>query len=71
MRVTEALIRQSQQKKQRKDQDEEEALRYQDKKYEYWAINQQKEVYDSPFSGGFNTQESVFDKSALFKTQNK
>lgn len=68
MRVTEALIRQRQQKKQKKETDEEETLGYQEKKYEYWALNQTKQSFDSPFSDGINTKESVFDKNALFKT---
>lgn len=68
MRVTEALIRQSKRNTQKKEVSEEETQSYQERKYEYWAINQNKQAFDSPFSDGINTQESVFDKKALFKT---
>lgn len=69
MRVTEALIRQRQQKKQKQDTEEEEIHAYQEKKWEYWAINQSKQAFDSPFSDGINTRDSVFDKTATFKTK--
>lgn len=71
MRVTEALIRQSNQKKQKPKDDVEETLSYQERKYEYWAMNQNKQAFDSPFSGGINKAESIFDKGAIFRTQGK
>ena len=69
MRVTEALLRQRQQKKQKYDTEEEETLAYQTGQYEYWALNQSKQVFNTPFSDGINTKESVFDQKATFKTK--
>lgn len=68
MRVTESLIRQNNRKKQSNIGDEEETQSYQERKHEYWALNQNKQIYDSPFSEGINNGESIFDKKALFKT---
>jgi len=68
MRVTDALIRQNNKKKQSNRENEEETLSYQERKHEYWALNQNKQIYDSPFSQGINNGENIFDKNALFKT---
>lgn len=71
MRVTEDLIRQNKIKNQKKNQfneDDEPTMRYQEKSQEYWAINQNKSVFDSPMDEGINTGESVFDRKAVFRT---
>ena len=73
MRVTESLIRQNKIKNQKKNQfneDNEPTMRYQEKKQEYWALNQNKSVFESKFQDGINTAESVFDKKAVFRTDN-
>lgn len=73
MRVTESLIRQNKIKNQKKNQfneDNEPTMRYQEKKQEYWALNQNKSVFESQFQDGINTAESVFDKKAVFRTDN-
>ena len=72
MRVTEALIRQNQIRKQqdrrRQNEDDEPTMRYREEKREYWAINQKKSVFDSSMNEGINTGESVFDRKAVFRT---
>ena len=73
MRVTESLIRQNKIKNQKKNQfneDNEPTMRYQEKKQEYWALNQNKSVFESQFQDGINTAESVFDEKAVFRTDN-
>lgn len=75
MRVTEALIRQNERNKQQNQlkrqwkEEDEPTLRYKERNYEYWAINQKKQAFGSPFSDGINTKESIFDKNAIFKTE--
>ena len=71
MRVTESLIRQNHKNNQKKNlfnEDDEPTMRYQDEAHEYWALNQNKSVFESSFSNGINTAESVFDKKAMFRT---
>lgn len=70
MRVTESLIRQNKINNQKKNQfndDDEPTMRYQEKSWEYWAMNQNKSVFESKFQDGINTTESVFDKKAVFR----
>lgn len=72
MRVTESLIRQNKIKNQKKNffnEDDEPTMRYKEESHEYWAINQNKSVFESSFSEGINTAESVFDKKAVFRTR--
>lgn len=72
MRVTESLIRQNKVKNQKRDQyneDDEPTMRYQEEKREYWAMNQNKSVFESRFQVGINTSESVFDRQAVFRTK--
>jgi len=70
MRVTEALIRKNNQKKKKTyNEDDEPTLRYKEKKLEWWSINQQKDVFQSPMADGINNSESVFDKQAVFRTK--
>lgn len=71
MRVTESLIRQNKIKNQKKGQyneDDEPTMRYKEEKYEYWAMNQNKSVFESQFQEGINTSGSVFDRQAVFRT---
>lgn len=70
MRVTEALLRQNRQKKQKNKEDDGETQCYQKRNSEYWALNQKKQIYPSPLSEGINTRENIFDKNAVFKTSN-
>lgn len=73
MRVTESLIRQNKlnnQKKNRFQEDEEPTMRYKEESREYWALNQNKSVFESGFQKGINTTESIFDKKAVFRTDN-
>lgn len=71
MRVTESLIRQNRIKNEKKnqfDEDDEPTMRYKEERQEYWALNRNKSVFESSFSEGINTAESVFDKKAVFRT---
>ena len=71
MRVTESLIRQNKINNQKKNffhEDDEPTMRYKEERQEYWAINQNKSVFESKFQDGINTAESVFDKTAVFRT---
>ena len=68
MRVTESLIRQNKLKNKQNRVNEEETQCYQDRMNNYWALNQKKQAFDSPFSEGINTDENIFDKKALFRT---
>ena len=72
MRVTESLIRQNKinNKKNQFHEDEEATMRYKEENHEYWAMNQMKSVFESRFYEGINTAESVFDKKAVFRTEN-
>ena len=73
MRVTESLIRQNKIKNQKRTQfneDDETTMRYQEGKREYWALNQNKSVFESRLQEGINTEKSVFDKKAVFRTDN-
>ena len=72
MRVTESLIRQNKinnQKKNSFNEDDELTMRYKEENREYWALNQNKYVFQSSFQEGINTAESVFDKKAVFRTR--
>lgn len=71
MRVTESLIRQNKinnLKRKQFNEDDEPTLRYKEENHGYWAINQNKSVFESSFSEGINTAESVFDRKAVFRT---
>lgn len=71
MRVTESLIRQNKRNNQKKNQfneEDEPTMRYKEEKHEYWAMNQNKSAFESSFPEGINTAESVFDKTAIFRT---
>lgn len=71
MRVTESLIRQNKIKNQKKNQfneDDEPTMRYKEENHEYWALDQNKSVFESKFQDGINTAESVFDRKAIFRT---
>ena len=73
MRVTEALIRQNkiynEKRKNRVNEDDEPTQAYQDKKLEWWSINQNKSAFASPMDDGLNSRESVFDRQAVFRTK--
>lgn len=73
MRVTEALIRQNkinnEKRKSRINEDDEPTQAYQDRKLEWWSINQNKSVFASPMDDGLNSRESVFDRQAVFRTK--
>ena len=70
MRVTEALIRKNNQKKKKINNDDDEpTLSYKEKKLEWWSINQQEDVFQSPMADGINSRESVFDRQAVFRTK--
>lgn len=45
-------------------------MRYKEEKQEYWALNQNKSVFESRLQEGINTEKSVFDKKAVFRTDN-
>ncbi len=69
MRVTEALLRQNNQKKKKPPVEEkEETLRYQDWDMRRWSLNRTESAFSTPFDGGLNTAESVFDRQAVFRT---
>ena len=71
MRVTESLIRQNKINNQRKNvwnEENEPAMCYKEERQEYWALNQNKSLFESSFSEGINTAESIFDKKAVFRT---
>lgn len=73
MRVTESLLRQNNLKKKREqnryNEDDEPTQTYQEEKWEYWALNQNKTAFDSPLDDGINSQKSVFDRQAVFRTK--
>lgn len=73
MRVTESLLRQNNLKKKREqnryNEDDEPTQTYQEEKWEYWALNQNKTAFDSPLDDGINRQKSVFDRQAVFRTK--
>lgn len=72
MRVTEDLIRQNRMKNQQRtrmqNEEEEPTMRYKEEKREYWAVNGNKSVFDSPMDEGINTGKSVFNRKAVFRT---
>lgn len=70
MRVTEALLRQNNQKRKKQaPADEEETQSYQPRSLERWSLNHAEAAFASPFDDGLNTQESVFDRQAVFRTR--
>ena len=75
MRVTEALIRQNnmnRMKKQRNQldaEDDEPTQTYKEQKLEWWSINRSKSAFASPMDEGINNNASVFDKQAVFRTK--
>ena len=73
MRVTESLIRQNkinnEKRKNRINEDDEPTQAYQDRKLEWWSINQNKSAFASPMDDGLNSRESVFDRQAVFRTK--
>ncbi len=73
MRVTESLLRQNNLKKKREqnryNEDDEPTQSYQEERWEYWALNQNKTAFDSPLDDGINSQRSVFDRQAVFRTK--
>lgn len=74
MRVTESLIRQNKinnMKRNQFNEDDEPTMCYKEERQEYRAINQTKSVFESSFSEGINTAESVFDKKAVFRTEHR
>lgn len=74
MRVTEALIRQNNRNRLRKQtqqddfEDNEPTQAYKEKNLEWWSINQNKSAFASSMDHGINNQPSVFDKQAVFRT---
>lgn len=76
MRVTEALIRQNRQNRMKKNRrnendDEEPTQAYKERGLEWWSINQQKSAFVSPMDDGINRRESVFDRQAVFRTEER
>ena len=70
MRVTESLLRQNNLKnksRNRYQEDDEPTQTYRKQKWEYWALNQNKTVFDSPLKDGLNSRKSVFDQQAVFQ----
>lgn len=69
MRVTEALLRKNNKKKNTaQDEDEEPTQSYKERSWERWSLNRQKSAFASPMDDGLNTRESVFDRQAVFRT---
>ena len=76
MRVTEALIRQNRQNRMKKNRrnendNEEPTQAYRERSLEWWSINQQKSAFASPMDDGINRRESVFDRQAVFRTEER
>ena len=72
MRVTESLLLQNNRKKienNKNYEDEDPTQTYQEKGWEYWALNQQKTVFTSPMDDGLNSRGSVFEEKAVFRTK--
>ena len=73
MRVTESLIHQNKIKNRKKNQfneDDEPTMRYKEERREYFTMNQSKSVFGSRFQEGVNVEKSIFDKKAVFRTDN-
>ena len=73
MGVTDRLLRQNNRdrikKRKAQNDDDEPTMRYKDKAYEYWAINQNKQSFESPMGSGINNAPSIFDSKAVFRTR--
>jgi len=55
-------------KRRRDDAPEDDRIEY--KPHEWHYINEKSDVFRSVMNSGINTQESIFDKYAVFKTKN-
>lgn len=74
MRVTEALIRQNNQERMKRNrkndaEEEEETQTYKERNLEWWSINQNQSAFASPMENGINHNKSVFDQQAVFRTK--
>ena len=71
MRVTEQLLREAGRKRRKKSgeawEEEEESMAYQTRKTQS-PINTSPGAFQNGTLEGINTRESVFDRSALFRT---
>ncbi len=72
MRVTEALLRQNYQNRNKPkfDEDDEPTQTYNHEKKKWQALNQNRSAFDSVMEQGINSAESVFDRKAVFRTNN-
>jgi len=73
MRVTEQLLRKNTKKevqKKRFQEEEEETLTYKPYPVNLHSLNQQPGIF-SKEETSFHTQESIFDRTALFRTDKK
>lgn len=69
VRVTEALLRQNNQRnKNRLEEEEEETQRYMARNMQRWDINRAESAFAAPFDCGLNTKENIFDEKAIFHT---
>ncbi|MCR5503018.1 MAG: hypothetical protein K6F53_08410 [Lachnospiraceae bacterium] len=69
MQIDDRLVRMNRQKNRKKGPGEEEdTLLYADRKREE-SVNRNRGVFEEKSFGGINSMESVFDRTAVFRTE--
>lgn len=59
-------------KKKRNSEDFEDMILDKDTRQEQWfSETRKKDAFESAFSGGINSDESIFDRQAVFRTKQK
>lgn len=71
MRVTEKLINDNKKKKLNQEKEPEIVEMYMERKKTNESLNRRGSVFESKYSDGINTNKSVFDLKATFKTYNQ
>ncbi|MCC8163858.1 MAG: hypothetical protein LIO86_12010 [Lachnospiraceae bacterium] len=67
MRVTDRLIEDAKKRARKPEPEDEEMDEYMERRRQPY-LNEKKAVFDDDTFGGFNTQKSVFDRTAIFRT---
>lgn len=68
MRVTEKLINDNKKKNSNQEKEPEIVEMYMERKKTNEFLNRRGSVFESKYSEGINTNKSVFDRKATFKT---
>ena len=70
MRVTEKLLKENNKPKTYKDFEPDIVEMHMEKEKNKEPINKRKSVFQSEFENGINSNKSVFDRQATFRTNN-